>query len=67
MIVVTGFVLQFSGFVPNQEQTMTVQVVMVSLYGLLPLVCYVTGALIFSRFTLNEEEHARIRAALRES
>ena len=46
---------------------MTVQVVMVSLYGLLPLVCYVTGALIFSRFTLNEEEHARIRAALRES
>jgi GPH family glycoside/pentoside/hexuronide:cation symporter len=66
MIVVTGFVLQFSGFIPNQEQTMVVQIAMVSLYGLLPLTCYVTGALIFSRFSLNEEEHARIRARLRE-
>jgi GPH family glycoside/pentoside/hexuronide:cation symporter len=37
MIVVTGFVLQFSGFIPNQEQTMVVQIAMVSLYGLLPL------------------------------
>ncbi|MBQ75500.1 MAG: hypothetical protein CMQ20_10835 [Gammaproteobacteria bacterium] len=66
MIVVTGFVLQFSGFIPNQEQTMVVQIAMVSLYGLLPLTCYATGALIFSRFSLNEEEHARIRARLRE-
>ena len=64
MIFITGYVLQFSGFVPNQEQTMTVQVAMVTLYGLLPLVCYTIGAIMFSRFTLNEDEHARIRVEL---
>ena len=64
MIFITGYVLQFSGFVPNQEQTMTVQVAMVTLYGLLPLVCYTIGAILFSRFTLNEDEHARIRVEL---
>lgn len=64
MIFVTGYVLQFSGFVPNQEQTMTVQVAMVTLYGLLPLVCYAIGTIMFSKFTLNEDEHARIRAEL---
>ncbi len=64
MIFITGYVLQVSGFVPNQEQTMTVQVAMVALYGLLPLVCYTIGAILFSRFTLNEDEHARIRVEL---
>ncbi|MGV0034827.1 MAG: MFS transporter, partial [Candidatus Azotimanducaceae bacterium WSBS_2022_MAG_OTU7] len=44
MIFITGYVLQFSGFVPNQDQTMTVQIAMVTLYGLLPLVCYLVGA-----------------------
>jgi GPH family glycoside/pentoside/hexuronide:cation symporter len=64
MIFITGFVLQFSGFVPNQEQTMTVQIAMVTLYGLFPLVCYMIGAALFSRFTLTEDEHARIREEL---
>ena len=64
MIFVTGYVLQCSGFVPNQEQTMTVQVAIVTLYGLLPLVCYAIGTIMFSKFTLNEDEHARIRAEL---
>ena len=64
MIFITGFVLQFSGFVPNQEQTMTVQISMVTLYGLFPLVCYMVGAALFSRFTLTEDEHARIREEL---
>ena len=66
MIFITGYVLQFSGFVPNAEQTMTVQVAMVTLYGLFPLVCYAIGTLLFSRFTLDENEHARIRKELRE-
>ncbi len=64
MLALTGFVLQASGFVPNEEQTMTVQVAMVSLYGLFPLVCYAVGAVLFSRFKLDEQAHAEIRAQL---
>ena len=64
MLLLTGFVLQFSGFTPNQEQTMTTQIAMVSLYGAFPLVCYIIGAILFSRFTLDESAHAEIRAEL---
>lgn len=64
MLLLTGFVLQFSGFVPNQPQTMTVQIAMVTLYGLFPLVCYSIGAILFTRFTLDEKVHAGIRAEL---
>lgn len=66
MLLLTGFVLQLSGFVPNQEQSMTVQVAMVTLYGLFPLICYAIGAFLFRRFTLDEAEHARIRKVLDE-
>ena len=66
MLLLTGFVLQFSGFVPNQEQTMTVQVAMITLYGLLPLVCYTIGALLFSRFKLDEKAYLEIRRTLDE-
>ena len=38
MLLVTGFVLQFSGFIPNQPQTMEVKIALISLYGLVPLV-----------------------------
>ena len=64
MLLLTGFVLEASGFIPNQPQPMSVQVAMVTLYGALPLVCYVIGALLFSRFKLNEQEYAVIRAEL---
>jgi GPH family glycoside/pentoside/hexuronide:cation symporter len=64
MLLLTGFVLQLAGFVPNQPQTMTVQVAMVTLYGLFPLVCYLVGAALFSRFTLDEQAHAEIRREL---
>ena len=64
MLLLTGFVLEAAGFIPNQPQTMTVQVAMVTLYGALPLVCYVIGALLFSRFKLNEHEYSLIRAEL---
>ena len=64
MLLLTGFVLQFSGFTPNQEQTMTTQIAMVSLYGAFPFVCYIIGAVLFSRFTLDESAHAEIRAEL---
>jgi Na+/melibiose symporter-like transporter len=64
MLFLTGFVLQLSGFVPNQPQTMTVQIAMVTLYGLFPLVCYGIGAFLFRRFSLDEAAHAEIRAEL---
>ena len=64
MLLLTGFVLQVSGFVPNHPQTMTTQVAMVSLYGLFPLVCYAIGSMMMRRFKLDEAEHARIRLEL---
>ena len=64
MLLLTGFVLEASGFLPNQPQTMAVQISMVTLYGALPLLCYVIGAVLFSRFKLTEQEYAVIRAEL---
>ena len=64
MILITGYVLQFAGFEPNVQQSQTVQVVMVSLYGLSPLICYAIGAFLFSRFTLDATEHERIRQSI---
>jgi len=64
MIFITGYVLQFAGFVPNQEQTMTVQIALVVLYGIFPLVCYTIGTVMFSRFTLDEETHTKMRDEL---
>jgi GPH family glycoside/pentoside/hexuronide:cation symporter len=64
MLLLTGFVLEFSGFVPNVEQSMTVKMSMVTLYGLFPLVCYAIGAYLFSRFKLDEKAYGEIRSAL---
>ena len=64
MLALTGFVLDLSGFVPNQEQTMTTQVWMVGLYGLFPLICYLIGAALFTRFSLDEAAYKEIRAGL---
>ncbi|MFN3238379.1 MAG: MFS transporter, partial [Pseudomonadales bacterium] len=64
MTLITGYVLQFSGFVPNAEQTQAVQISIVFLYGLLPLICYMIGAYLFSRFTLDEAAHAEVRREL---
>ncbi len=43
---------------------MTTQIAIVSLYGAFPLVCYIVGAALFSRFKLDESAHAEIRAEL---
>ncbi len=64
MLLMTGFVLEFAGFVPNQEQTMSVKLAMVTLYGLFPLVCYLVGAWMFSKFKLDEAAHSAIRSEL---
>ncbi len=62
MLLITGFALQATGFVPNVEQTELVKYTMLTLYGLLPLVCYLIGALLFTRFKLDEQIHAAIRS-----
>ena len=64
MLALTGFVLELSGFVPNQPQTMATQLWMVGLYGIVPLVCYTVGAILFSRFSLDEAAYREIRAGL---
>lgn len=63
-LMLTGFVLSFSGFIPNQEQTETTKLALLTLYAIFPLVCYVLGAIIFSRFKLNEAEYKTIRDSL---
>jgi GPH family glycoside/pentoside/hexuronide:cation symporter len=63
-LMITGFVLQASGFEPNVEQTETAKLAMRSLFALFPLVCYAIGALLLSRFRLDRAEHARVRAEL---
>jgi GPH family glycoside/pentoside/hexuronide:cation symporter len=62
--MLTGFVLQFSGFVPGAEQGPSALLAIRSLFALYPLVCCLIGALLLSKFTLNRDEHARIREAL---
>jgi GPH family glycoside/pentoside/hexuronide:cation symporter len=59
--LVTGFVLQFTGFEPNVEQSEAVQLAMRSLFALLPATCYIIGAIMFIRFSFNEAEHNEIR------
>ena len=60
----TGFVLTFSGYLPNIEQTPTVKVTLLALYGLFPMACYLIGSLLFARFKLDEAGYAVIRTDL---
>lgn len=62
--MLTGFVLSASGFEPNVEQTEAAKTALLALYALFPLVCYTIGALIFSKFSLNEAEYVGIREEL---
>ncbi len=60
----TGYVLTFSGYVPNVDQTETVKLTILALYGLFPMACYLLGSLLFARFELDEAGYSKIRAAL---
>ena len=48
----------------NAEQTDSVRWTLVFLIGGMPLIGYAIGSLLFSRFSLSEAEHARIRREL---
>ena len=52
------------GYVPNVEQSESVILGMKFLYCLLPGVCHLAAVLIFQRFPITPEVHARIRAQL---
>jgi GPH family glycoside/pentoside/hexuronide:cation symporter len=62
--MLTGFVLELSGFEPNAEQSEATKTAMLALIGLVPGTSYAIGCLLFLRFRLNEAEHAEIRAHL---
>jgi len=65
MIGLVGWALDWSGFDGEaSEQSELAKTTMVVLMGGFPLLCYGIGALAFSRFSLSEREHARIRAEL---
>ena len=63
-IALTGFVLSAAGFRPNVEQSETTLLSMRLLFSAFPCLLNLTTALLLVRFSLNEREHARIRAAL---
>jgi GPH family glycoside/pentoside/hexuronide:cation symporter len=65
-LMVTGLVLDLAGFAPNEVQSDEAKLALLSLYALFPMACYLIGTLIFTRFSLDEAEHARIRRALDE-
>ena len=67
MLLLTGFVLQYSGFIPNQPQTLEVKVALISLYGLVPLFFYSLGAyLLYKKFKFGEKEHAAIKQQMKD-
>ena len=64
MILLVGVVLEAAGYVPNVAQTGTVRFTLVFLIGGMPVIGYTIGTLLFSRFSLSEAEHARVRLEL---
>jgi GPH family glycoside/pentoside/hexuronide:cation symporter len=63
-LMLTGFVLELSGFVANTVQTESSLFALKALYGLFPMGCYLVATVILSRFSLDEAEHSRIRQEL---
>lgn len=63
-MMITGVVLQIVGFEPNIEQSDAAKLAMRILFAIFPLVCYAAGAVMMTRFALNREEHAKVRAQI---
>ena len=64
IILLSGFALQLSGFVPNVEQTPIAKLAISGLFAGVPFSMFLVGAILLSRFRLDSHEHARIRKAL---
>jgi GPH family glycoside/pentoside/hexuronide:cation symporter len=67
MVGVVGYSLEWAAFDREAlEQSDRVKDTMIFLMGGIPLFCYGIGSLAFTRFSLTEAEHARIRTELQE-
>jgi GPH family glycoside/pentoside/hexuronide:cation symporter len=66
-VALVGVALELSGFRANQEQTPLAAWTMRGLFGGMPLVLSLLGAFVLRRYSLDESEHARIRARLVET
>lgn len=64
MAGIAGLALGYVGFAPGAVQPESVQLLIRSLHGLVPAGTMLVGALILTRFTLDEDMHAAIRAKL---
>jgi GPH family glycoside/pentoside/hexuronide:cation symporter len=62
--LITGLVLQYAAFEPNQVQSDDTINAIRGIFGLLPAACYLLGGLLFTRFSFNEAEHRAARAAI---
>ncbi len=67
MLMVTGFALSLSGFVPKADQSELVVWTFKGLYSGLPFVAYIIGALLLLRFAFDEKEHRAVMESLEES
>lgn len=65
MLLLTGFILQASGFVPNATQAEPARLAMILLFSVFPMLCYLVGAWVFGRFRLDEAAHAEILQRMR--
>lgn len=64
MAGIAGLALGYVGFAPGADQPQSIQLVIRSLHGLVPFGTMLIGALILTRFSLDEDTHAGIRAKL---
>jgi GPH family glycoside/pentoside/hexuronide:cation symporter len=60
MALLTGFTLQATGFTPNEVQPEPAWLAMILLFSLFPLICYMVGTWIFTRFDFDEKAHAKV-------
>jgi GPH family glycoside/pentoside/hexuronide:cation symporter len=66
-VALVGVALDLSGFQPNAEQTPLAEWTMRGLFAGMPLAMMLLGALVLRGYALDQREHARIRAGLREA
>ena len=64
MVAFSGWALQISGFVPNVPQSELTLWTIKGMTGGGPLVCLLIGMWVFSRFSLDGAEAARIRETI---
>ncbi len=64
MLLLTGFILQATGFEPNVEQPPAARLAIILLYSVFPLICYLIGAWMFSKYSLDEKAHAAIMQSM---